>query len=196
MENTSAIEAARKLAAHYGMAVSHDWGSSERRMVATYDYADEHGEMLYQVVRYEPKTFGQRQPDGVGGWIWKKHSRQVLYRLREVLGNSIVFVVEGERDAETLRSFGFVATTNSGGARAEWLPEYTAALAGRDVILIPDDDPPGRERVARIARALIGHAARVRYLDLEGAKDITDWFERGHSEVELASLLDCQRVIR
>ena len=94
------------------------------QIVATYDYTDERGNLLYQSVRYQPKDFRQRRPDGCGGWIWKKGARQVLYHLPEVLEAPIVFVVEGERDVETLREYGFVATTNVGGASVPWLPEY------------------------------------------------------------------------
>ena len=114
--------------------------------------------------------------------------------MREVLEAPIVFVVEGEKDAETLRDYGFVATTNAGGARAPWLPEYTEALGGREVILIPDNDTPGRERVVRIARALVGKVARLVILELEDGKDVTEWFQRGHSECELISELDGEEV--
>ena len=102
------------------------WPEVERvqthKIIDTYDYRDASGSLLYQVVRYEPKDFKQRYPDGAGGWIWKKHPHQVLYHLREVLENPIIFLVEGERDVETLRDHGFVATTNAGGANAPWLP--------------------------------------------------------------------------
>ncbi len=160
-------------------------------IVATYDYTDATGNLLYQVVRYEPKDFKQRRPDGAGGWIWRKAASQVLYRLPEVLEAPIVFVVEGERDVETLRSHGFVATTNAGGAKARWLPQYTEALQGRECILIPDNDAPGWERALTIARALIGVAARMRVLDLPvETKDITDWFAAGHGESELIEILE------
>src|SRR5262249_5124541 len=45
--------------------------AGKRREVASYDYRDEHGTLLYQVVRYEPKDFRQRRPDGNGDWTWK-----------------------------------------------------------------------------------------------------------------------------
>lgn len=169
-----------------------------RRIVAEYNYTDEQGELLYQVVRFEPKGFFQRRPNGAGGWILEKHPRQVLYHLREVLENPIVFVVEGERDCETLRSHGFVATTNAGGANAPWLPQFTAALAGREVILIPDRDAAGYARVKRIARALLRKVPRLVYLELEGdgIKDSTDWFNAGHSELELIAQLDGEEVSR
>lgn len=165
------------------------------QIIATYDYTDEGGKLLYQVVRYQPKDFKQRRPDGCGGWTWRKGARQVLYRLPEVLEAPIVFVVEGERDVETLREYGFVATTNAGGAKAPWAPQYTEALRGREVILIPDNDAPGRKRVLNIARALLGRVARLVVLELEGgAKDVTDWFGQGHSELELIAQLDGEEV--
>jgi len=168
--------------------------AAQRVITATYDYTDETGKLLlYQTVRYEPKDFRQRYPDAHGGWVWKKGPRQVLYRLREVLEAPIVFLVEGERDVETLRANGFVATTNAGGAKAPWLSQYTDALRGREVIFIPDNDPPGWDRVKTIARALLGHAARIIVLDdihRHGCKDISEWFERRHSECELIAMLE------
>ena len=76
------------------------------------------------------------------------------------------------------------------GAEAPWLPEFTGALAGREVILIPDNDRPGRERAARIARALLGRATRLVILELDGAKDVSEWFEKGHGELELIALVE------
>jgi len=164
--------------------------SSSRRIVSAFDYTDEDGTLIYQIVRLEPKRFLQGYPDGGGGWIWRKSKRQVLYRLREVIEAPIVFLVEGEKDAETLRSHGFVATTNAGGAEAPWLPQFTEALRGREVILIPDNDVPGWKRVMKIARALLGNAARIVVLELPGVKDTTEWFDQGHSEMELVAQLD------
>jgi putative DNA primase/helicase len=165
--------------------------AEEPRVVAAYDYKDQSGALLYQVVRYEPKDFKQRRPDGRGGWVWKKHPRQVLYRLPELLEAPIVFVVEGEKDAETLRDYGFVATTNAGGANAAWLECYTTTLAGREVIIVPDNDQPGWQRAKIIARALLGSAARIRVFDLPAeVKDVSDWFAAGHSECELIAMLE------
>ena len=74
------------------------WEDKRRALIiAEYNYTDEHGELLYQVVRTDPKGFFQRYPDGRGGWVGRKHPRQVLYRLREVLDDRIGFVVEGEK---------------------------------------------------------------------------------------------------
>jgi putative DNA primase/helicase len=54
----------------------------QRNIVATYDYRDESGELLFQVVRLDPKDFRKRRPDGRGGWLWNAAGvRPILYRL-------------------------------------------------------------------------------------------------------------------
>ena len=75
------------------------------RIMAEYDYPDENGKLLYQVVRYEPKAFRQRRPDGRGGWSWSLNGvRCVPYRLPDVLATKkSVLVCEGEKDCETAR---------------------------------------------------------------------------------------------
>ncbi len=158
-------------------------------VVATYPYTDEDGHLLYEVCRFEPKDFRPRRPDG----MWGYGPRRVLYHLREVLEAPIVFVVEGEKDVETLRDWGFVATTNPGGANG-WRPEFNEFLRGREVILIPDNDPPGRKRVAQIGRQLLGVASRLRILQLPGAKDPTEWFTQGHCETEFLVRLEGEYV--
>lgn len=165
----------------------------QRRIVAEYGYCDEQGRLLYQVVRTDPKGFFQRYPDERGGWINRKHSRQVLYRLPEVLSASIVLLVEGEKDVETLRSYGFVATTIAGGAKSAWLSGFTQGLAGRTVILVPDNDSAGWELMRRAGTVLLGNVSRLICFDdhhRTGAKDITDWFSAGRSELELANRLE------
>jgi putative DNA primase/helicase len=118
------------------------------RIVNTYDYCDEQGELLFQVVRFDPKDFRQRRPDGNGGWIWQvKGARQVPYRLKELIAaplDTSIFVVEGEKDADNLGMLGLVATCNAGGAakrrndgkpgRPKWRPELDPFFHGREVI--------------------------------------------------------------
>jgi putative DNA primase/helicase len=166
---------------------------ARRTIVAEYNYLDAQGTLMYQVCRTSPKGFFQHCPDGSGGWLphGPKDKDKVLYHLPEILEAPIVFCVEGERDVETLRGYGFTATTNCGGADAGWLPQYTESLRGREVIIVPDNDVPGCKRAQVISKALLGSAARIRGLVLpKEAKDMTNWFASGHSEVELISILE------
>jgi len=87
---------------------------TKRRVVATYPYTDADGTLLYQVLRYKPKGFNQRRPDGKGGWIWKLGDvRRVLYRLPELLKypDATIVVTEGEEDADRVASLNHCATT-------------------------------------------------------------------------------------
>jgi DNA primase len=129
--------------------------------------------------------------DLVAGKRGPSNEEKVLYRLPEVTDAPIVFLVEGEKDVGSFRDYGFIATTNVGGAKAQWLPQYTEALRDREVILIPDNDDPGWERAQRIAAALVEVAQPLIVLELPPpAKDITDWFLAGHSELELIAMVE------
>ncbi len=98
-------------------AIARDFGIEteevKARLVKTYDYTDEAGNLLFQVCRYEPKSFKQRAPSGPGRWDYRLNGvRRVLYRLPEVLKAEEVLIVEGEKDADTVAALGFTATTS------------------------------------------------------------------------------------
>ncbi len=159
------------------------------RRVATYDYVDEHGAYLYSVERKERKSadgshdkkFTQRRGDNYKlGDV-----RRVLYNLPAVLAASSVFVVEGEKDVETLRKMGIVATTNSGGAD-QWREEFNAVLAGREVVIIEDNDKAGREHAHKVAAGVRGVAKSVKVLKISRLPkgDVTDWLEKEGGTLE------------
>jgi hypothetical protein len=169
------------------------------RIVACYDYCDEDGRLLFQTVRYEPKDFKQRRPDGKGGWIWNLDGvRLVPYRLPELLAASQdtwIFYPEGEGDAEALRSLGLAATTNPLGA-GKMRDEYAACFAGRKVAIPEDNDAAGIDDAMIKARALLGNATVVKMLHLPGLPpngDVRDWIaserKAGRSDTEIAASL-------
>lgn len=60
-------------------------GYREDGIVATYDYRDADGQLLFQVVRWTGKRFAVRRPDDRGNWIWNLVGVQrVLYHLDEL----------------------------------------------------------------------------------------------------------------
>ncbi len=165
--------------------------TSNRQIVATYDYTDENGELLYQQVRYERKDFRWRRPDGAGGWIWNLHGvRRVPYRLREILQAEVVYTTEGEKDAERLRGWQISATT--AGAAGQWGDEHSKHLAAKPVVILLDNDDDGRKDAIQRARSLLGIASAVKVLelpDLPEKGDITDWIDAGHTKERLAELV-------
>jgi len=151
---------------------------------AIYRYVDEQDELLFEVLRYErpdgKKEFRQRRP-GPDGMIWGLDGvRRVLYRLPKVLEADEVFVVEGEKDVATLEKLGCTATSCAGGASAKWLPEYTEALRGKTVYVVPDQDAPGLKHGEKILAA-VPWAKMIRL----PVKDVTDFVAQGAGLVEI-----------
>lgn len=157
-----------------------------RKVATPYDYHDAGGRLLFQVVRYEPKDFRQRHPDGKGGWVWNiRGIEPVLYQLREVLqaieSGATIYLTEGEKDVNRLRALGVTATTNPMGA-TKWRNSYSETLRGANVVIVPDNDRAGKEHAERVAQNLADKAASVRVLqlhDLPGGGDVSDWLDAG-----------------
>lgn len=167
-------------------------GSGKPSIAAAYDYTDEKGTLLYQVVRFLPKDFRQRRPDGNGGWTWKLGDVQrVPYRLPQLMkavqARHTVFIVEGEKDVEGLQALGLTATCNAGGA-GKWHPELSEALRGARVVILPDNDEPGRKHARDVATRLHGIASEVRIVelpDLPPKGDVSDWLLAGGTVAQL-----------
>ena len=161
-----------------------DRPQTERVITNTYDYCDESNGLLYQVVRYEPKSFRQRRPDG-NGWIWDlKGITPVIYNLLAVkLGihnDQIIYFVEGEKDADNLIKEGLIATTMSGGSNSKWQPQYTETLKDAMVVLIPDNDDAGKKWANNVGNMLYGWARMLKVVGLPDIKkdgDVTDWLQ-------------------
>ena len=132
----------------------------QRREVAVYDY-----DGVFEVVRYEPKDFRQRRPDGRGGHLWNLDGvTPRLYRLNDVAGREQAIIAEGEKDIDRLWSLDLAAMCNAGGA-GQWRPGHTGQLkaAGvRRVVMVPDADEAGRTHGQSVARACVGAGLGVR----------------------------------
>jgi putative DNA primase/helicase len=165
-----------------------------KKVIATYGYQDEAGNLLFQVLRYEPKEFRVRRLDGKGGWIWNIEGLDsVPYLLPDLLkGNGPIFIVEGEKDADNLRSLGLVATTNPFGA-GKWKPSYNRYLKGRELIIVPDNDHPGNAHAENTAKSLLGIAKSIKIVrlpNLPDGGDVTDYVNAGGSKEHLQKLIE------
>ncbi len=171
-----------------------------------YSYQDADGKEIFQVVRgmkNGEKTFSQRhynpshpkaKPDG---WAWTLEGIQrVPYRLPQILealkNAQTIFIVEGEKDVDTLERMGHVATCNSGGA-VKWRDEYSDTLRGADVVVLPDNDKAGRDHCTQVLKSLEGKAKSARVLDLPNLPekgDVTDWKNQGGTFEQFEALLE------
>jgi len=181
-------------------------GPSKLTEVATYDYTDAKGEFLFQVVRYEPKTFRQRRRvvkmDGASAGIsWEyniKGISRVLYRLPKVAAADQVLIVEGEKDVGSLEKLGFTATCNPGGActhAGKWLKNYTEALDGKRVVILPDNDLPGQQHAGVVVQAIRHRVSELRMLTIPDGKDASDWIAAGATREVIQQAIDAAPII-
>ena len=160
------------------MGQGHD-SKPKGKIVETYNYTNDDDALLYQVVRLEPKNFRQRRPDGNGGWIWKLADQRVLYRLPDLkkFPDATVFVCEGEKDADRVASLRHCATTVAAG---KWTDDCVKALAGRDIIILQDNDDAGKKKALAAAQALHGVVKTIRIVllpNLPNGGDVSDWLD-------------------
>lgn len=117
------------------------------------------------------------------------YARDVMARHPE----AEVWIVEGERKAETLIGKKRVATTWPGGAKS-WSKADFSCLKGRSVVLWPDKDRPGKSAMNGIAKFLESLDCSIRIVnvdeipELSESEDVVDWFLKGKTEAELDSL--------
>lgn len=160
-------------------------------IVAVYDYTDETGKLLFQTVRFEPKDFRQRKPDGKEKWIWSlSNVRLVPYRLSAIMKEPSVFIVEGEKDADNLWKIGIPTTCNPMGA-GKWRQEWSKFFEGKEVFILPDLDEPGRKHAVDVGKKLYGHAFRIKIIELPkkaDVKDVSDWLSHGGTKADLLKL--------
>jgi hypothetical protein len=197
----------------------HAPNGKDRRVIrevtaAKFTYRDENGATLFEVRRIEfqnpdgsfvlkdgkrKKTFRQLRPDcdRPGRWINNLDGvdTAIPYRLPEILKvnerGELIVIVEGERKADLLWSWGIAATTNAMGA-GKWKSEHSKYLNGADVVISPDNDERGRQHADAVAASLQGIANNIRLLDLPGLEpkeDIVDWAERGGDDRQLNELI-------
>lgn len=159
--------------------------------VAVYDYRDEDGILLFQVLRTASKDFRQRRPDPTckTGWNWRLGDvRRVLYRLPKVLegvrDGKVIYIVEGEKDVHTLEAQHLVATCNSGGA-GKFRLEYAEFLRDATVAIVADKDTPGQAHARQVAAMLDGIAEHITIYEPAVGKDATDHFNAGRKLYEL-----------
>lgn len=143
------------------------------------------------MVRFEPKDFRQRRPNGTG-WDWRLGDiRRVLYRLPAVLEASAreegVLVVEGERDVHAAEKAGVVATCNPGGA-GKWRSEYAEALRGAQAVVVADRDQAGRDHAQEVVASLRGIAKSVDLVEPAVGKDLADHLAAGKGIGQLSEV--------
>jgi hypothetical protein len=173
---------------------------TEGTIVATYDYKTLDETLSHQSVRYDPKAFKVRRPDGAGDYIWDMGGvadKHLPYRLPELKGRDLVFVVEGERDADRLWSLDIPATTNIFGA-LKWTKYESKSLVAAGVtrvVIIPDNDEPGKEHAERVRESVRAVATIIELPGLPEHGDVSDWLSSGNTADDMKALVTAAETV-
>lgn len=172
-------------------------------LVATYNYRDADGKLVYQKQRFVDqwgkKTFKQRRPDADNPkkWLYSLDGvEKVLYRLPEVLqareSKEVIWLVEGEKDADNLAKLGWCSTTPPNGA-GKWQDSFTESLRDSHVFIIADNDLPGREHAKEVAEALTKAGCTVSlFAPPQKFKDVSELLGAGGKLEDLVDLKDAE----
>ena len=175
-------------------------------LVANYDYRDAVGNLVFQKQRLVDedgkKTFVQRRIDPeTGEWVKNLDGvEKILYNLPMVCAardaGQVIWVVEGEKDVDTLSEMGIVATTMPGGA-GKWLDIHTETLAGSNIVLVSDNDDAGKKHATEVASKLrdAGCTVRLKISTVKPKADVTDHIEAGKTLDELQDFDENMAVI-
>ena len=137
-----------------------------------------------------------RKPDGSKTAQWQRYEgnslvrglkglKMPLYHVYNLTDNTKpVFIVEGEKDVETMEKLGYIATTSPNGAGSHWKADYTPFFRRFDVVILADNDEVGLKYATNIAESIVTVARTVRlvpsqamYMPLKLKGDISDIVE-------------------
>lgn len=199
------VQTRDRLADELGIKDTPETNPAKKPTIITYTYQSADGAPLFFVDRIDTidtrgkskKSIKPRLPDGT----LRKSPVQVPYRLPglfiEIARGNAVCVVEGEKCSEILAQNGMFATTHAGGAgqsESVWTAEFAEHFRGARVVVIPDNDEPGRKHAAHVLKVLTGVAKELKLLELplkERGEDVADWFEKyGGTTDKLKALID------
>ena len=177
--------------------VKQDWKdrlehSKKKKIVEIYDYVDQGGKYLYSKIRFEKDENGKKEMlygvlNEEKDWFQYglKGKHKTLYNLPEIreaaAQKRTIYYVEGEKDVETLRGLGLIATT--AGSSGDWRRFFSMYFSGIDVVLLPDNDEAGEKLTTRIISDLIGVVNSIKVVKTSERDhgDVTDYFQDGYT---------------
>jgi hypothetical protein len=108
-----------------------------------------------------------------------------------------IFLVEGEKAADAIKSIGMIASTAHTGA-GSWPAAITEYFAGAQVIILPDNDVPGWQYAYKAAEAILPIAKSLKVVDLglQGqGDDAYEFIEAGAGRDKLVALVKAASII-
>ena len=173
----------------------------KRKIEAIYNYFFRNGQYAFTKVRLQGKRiiYGRVENErfiyGLSRNKPRKSYRAVYGNLRDIKkaidDNKPIFIVEGEKDVDTLTKHGYTSFTYGG--VNDWQSDFAELVNGAMVIILADNDKPGIDVANRIYEDVVSVAKSVKIMvpmpDIPKA-DITDYFESGKTNADFEKLIN------
>lgn len=182
--------------------------TKKKKIVEIYDYKDQNNKYLYSKIRFEKDQNDRKEMlygvlDSENDWfqygLKSVGKHKVLYNLPEIkqaaAQKQTIYYVEGEKDVETLRGLGLIATT--AGSSGDWRRSFSKYFSGADVVLLPDNDEAGERLTTKIINDLIGVANSLKVVKTSERNhgDVTDYFQDGYTIEDFNKLVNEAKII-
>ena len=143
--------------------------------MVSWDYFNRFGEKVCT------KHLNDKKEYRIAWHVGNKQENQCLYNEQELYlkNDDIVYIAEGEKDADTLKRAGFLAVTNLAGAK-HWPDNSYDLFRNRCVVICEDNDEAGKTRTKMLVKKLSPYVSEIRLISFEGQRekyDVTNWFE-------------------
>ena len=119
-------------------------------------YTDSNSEPVAVVLRWDTDFGKEFRPvtKYPKGWICRAmETPRYLYQLPSIESAEVVYITEGEKAADSLIQLGMTATTSQGGSKAATKTDWTP-LAGKEVVILPDNDDAGEQYASDVIEQL------------------------------------------
>lgn len=173
----------------------------KRKIEATYNYVSCNGGYAFTKIRLEGKKLlygileNERFTYGLPRDTPRK-SLKAIYGNVKALNKAItegkpIFIVEGEKDTNTMTERGYIAFTYGG--VNDWQADFAELVKGADVVILADNDTPGITVANAILRDILPVAKSAKIIvpmpDIPKA-DISDYFNAGHTKEEFEQMIN------
>ena len=173
----------------------------KRRIEAVYNYVSYNGQYAFTKIRLEGKKLlygilkNERFSYGLPRNTPRK-SLKAIYGSVQALNKAIseskpIFIVEGEKDVDTLMKQGYIAFTYGG--VNDWQADFAELVEGADVVILADNDEPGKAVANTILRDIQSVVKSAKIIipmpDIPKA-DISDYFQAGRTKQEFEQMIN------
>lgn len=175
-------------------------GREKRKIEAVYNYVScndiyaftkirlDGKKILYGILENERFTYGLPRDT-------PRKSLKAIYGNIKALNKAInedkpIFIVEGEKDVDTMTKQGYIAFTYGG--VNDWQSDFAKLVKGAAVVILADNDNAGitvANTILKDIHSVVKSAAVVVPMPNTPKADITDYFEAGHTKDEFEQMI-------